>query len=166
MPPAAFFFEVGFSEVKSPTDDPTPGGFGGGKAFDASFQEVSGLEVELEVEEIAEGGINNYKHRLPTRTNFRNLVLKRGLVIDTSKTMLYEWLNKTLFSETNLMNPIELRDVSISLFNEKKEPVMAWNVFAAYPIKWSLSNLNSQENALAIDTLELAYRHFKFDGYT
>ena len=56
---------------------------------DARFQEVTGLNMELGVETLDEGGINSYSHRLPGRGKFENLVLKRGLLLDTE---LKHWI--------------------------------------------------------------------------
>ena len=48
----------------------------------ATFQEVSGLSIEIEVEEFAEGGENTFLHQVPVRSKFPNLVLKRGMSQD------------------------------------------------------------------------------------
>ena len=39
------------------------------------FKEVSGLQVETEVENIEEGGVNDYVHKLPKRTNYENTAI-------------------------------------------------------------------------------------------
>jgi phage tail-like protein len=50
---------------------------------EALFTECSGLQIELEVQEWQEGGLNNVVHRLPGRVKTApNLVLKRGLATD------------------------------------------------------------------------------------
>src|SRR5262245_15540380 len=69
-PPVAFHFRVEFN---------APGIVGA----DARFQEVSGLNTELEVVTIEEGGENRFAHRLPGRAKYSNLVLKRGLVAES-----------------------------------------------------------------------------------
>src|SRR4029079_8650692 len=45
----------------------------------AIFTEVSGLQIETEVQEYAEGGNNGFVHRLPGRTRVGNITLKRGI---------------------------------------------------------------------------------------
>ena len=47
--------------------------------IDVRFQEVSGLTVNVQTEEIREGGENCFTHKLPIRTNYNDIVLKRGL---------------------------------------------------------------------------------------
>ena len=65
----------------------------------ASFQEVSGLSMEVEVLERNEGGENNYTHKLPGRVSYPNLTLKRGITQDnyfvTWFQESYEWIRKS-----------------------------------------------------------------------
>ena len=37
---------------------------------------------------------------------------------------------------------------------------MKWNFYKSYPIKYSISDLKSQESEILIDTIELAYTYF------
>jgi phage tail-like protein len=57
-----------------------------------AFSEVSGLQVEVEVEEVQEGGQNHFVHKLPGRMSWPPLVLKRGIA-DTDS--LFEWFAET-----------------------------------------------------------------------
>ena len=43
---------------------------------DMRFQEVTGLNAELGVEELAEGGENRFSHRLPNRAKFETWSLR------------------------------------------------------------------------------------------
>lgn len=135
-PPAGFHFKVEFNEFKS----------------EVMFQSVSGLNVELETEELAEGGENRFKHRLPVRTKFSNLVLNRGLLTDSKIT---DWVTDAV-----LHFDIQLTDLTIKLLDENHEPLVTWNVVNAYPVKWALSDLNAEESKLMIETLELSYNYF------
>jgi phage tail-like protein len=51
-------------------------------------------------------------------------------------------------------------DVVVILLNEKGEQVRTWKISQAIPKKWIVSDLNSTENAIVIETLELTYRYF------
>lgn len=138
-PPVAFRFQVDFV-------------LDGTSVLDTRFQEVSGLSAELPVETVKEGGENRFAHRLPGPAKFPNLVLKRGLVTDSR---LISWFHEAVKSLE-----IEPADVNVFLLDEKSEPLMTWNFIRAWPTKWSVSNLNAQNNAIMIDTLELAYQYF------
>ncbi|MBK6622472.1 MAG: phage tail protein [Saprospirales bacterium] len=147
IPPVAFFFSVSVD---------------GGEGNDSSFKEASGMEIEIDIEEINEGGNNNFKHRLPGRSKYRNLVLKRGLV--KNNTSLHDWITKILLSEANLDEPVEKKKILVNLKYPDGDVVMSWSFENAFPVKWSISNFNSQENSLVIETLEFAYQKFQVEN--
>lgn len=119
---------------------------------DACFQAVSGLSVEYDMEEYREGGENRFTHKLPVRTKYADLVLKRGMLIDSE---VIEWFLKA-FREREF----EPADVSVILMNEKGEPLRTWKVAQAVPKKWLVSDLNAGENSIVIETMELSYSYF------
>ena len=139
IPPIGFHFKVEFQGIST-------------KKNDHQFQSVSGLSVDLETEEIAEGGENRFKHKIPVRTKYPNLILKRGMLLDSG---VIEWCRKAL--ENFEIVPI---DLTVKLLNEKHEPLASWGVVHAYPVKWNVSDFNAEENKLAIETLELSYNYF------
>ena len=126
---------------------------GVGDDEDTRFQEVTGLGTEITTEELREGGLNSHTHRLPTGGKFGNLVLKRGFVTSTE---LVQWVRDAVEDFV-----FERRDVTVSLLNAKHDPLAAWNFADAYPVKWSISDFKAQDNALAIETLELSYATFR-----
>lgn len=128
--------------------------FGGGtQTQDNRFQEVTGLSAEVSTEELREGGVNDYVHRLPIGAKYGNLVLKRGFISDTE---IAKWCRKGVEDFS-----FEPKDVTVTLLGANHQPVAAWMFLRAYPAKWSLSDLKAQENALAIESLELVYRRFR-----
>lgn len=141
-PPVAFHFRLSFEDTAG--------------TVDASFKEVSGITMEMGTEEITEGGNNLFKHRVPTSVKFPNLVLKRGMV--TIGSPLIEWCDDTLIG--GLSEVIKTKTVVVHLLNAKSNPLAAWNFVNAWPVKWSISDLNSMNNELVIETLELSYSFF------
>lgn len=127
-----------------------------GLEIDVAFQEVSGLSKEFNVEEVACGGENRFKYRLPTATTYQNLVLKRGVTLDNSPLLL--WCSGIL--DTGLAIPIVTCDIIVNLLNEEGKSCKSWFFVNAYPVKWSASELNSEKNAVFIETIELAYLYF------
>ena len=123
---------------------------------DASFKEVSGLSVELAVEELGEGGENRFKHRLPTGAKYTNLVLKRGLLVSSSP--FYQWCNATI--QGNLAQPIVPSGIIVVLLDENANPLKTWSVVNAWPVKWSVSDFNAMEGQVVIETIELTYQYF------
>lgn len=123
---------------------------------DAAFKEVSGISKELGVEEVAGGGENRFKYRLPTTSSSKNLVLKRAIVPTGSK--LITWCSDTL--DGGLANAIKTQDVSVDLLDKEGKVLMKWTFYNAYPISYAVSDLKSQESEILIETIELAYSYF------
>ncbi|WP_437285451.1 phage tail protein [Sorangium sp. So ce406] len=73
----------------------TASGRGGDEALArcAAFSEVQGLEANIEVRELREGGYNLGVRRLVAKTSHPNLVLKRGVTLDRS---FWAWVERCL----------------------------------------------------------------------
>ncbi|GAB3408098.1 phage tail protein [Massilia agilis] len=132
---------------------------GKSSANDAAFQEASGLGKEIKTEDVGSGGENRFRYRLPAGTTYQNLVLKRGVVLADSP--LIEWCQMTL--DGGLGKPVETHDVLVSLLNEKGQTCISWTFAKAYPVKWQMSDLKSQESSILVETIEFAYRYFEVD---
>ncbi|TDQ22702.1 MULTISPECIES: phage tail protein [Tenacibaculum] len=139
-PPVGFSFKVEFEDISTSNGD-------------NSFQSVSGLSVDLETEEIAEGGENRFKHKIPVRSKYPNLVLKRGMLVDSE---VIKWCKKAL--ENFEIQPV---NINVMLLGEDQQTIQTWNVVHAYPIKWNVGDFNAEESKLVIETLELTYNYFK-----
>jgi phage tail-like protein len=143
-PPVSFYFEVKvLGTPRSPWVD---------TEIDASFQEVSGLDRELELQPLAEGGENRFTHQLPKRGKHPNLVLKRGLV--SQKSSLADWAEKTVGSDFSV--PVQPRTLVVSLLGAERALVV-WTFTNAFPVKWTTSSFNATEGKIAVETLEMAY---------
>jgi conserved hypothetical phage tail region protein len=119
---------------------------------DTRFQEVSGLEAEMEMESFNEGGENRFTYQLPKRTRYADITLKRGLFIQSP---LIVWCREAL--ENFQFAPANL---TISLLNEQHEPIMSWYVVNAIPKKWTVSSFNAEQNAIVVESITLSYRYF------
>lgn len=138
-PPVGFHFLVEFEGL-------------GSKEQDHQFQSVSGLSVDIETEEIAEGGENRFKHKLPVKTKYPNLTLKRGILIDS---VVIDWCRNAI--ENFSFKPVNL---TVKLLNEEHQPLVSWNVVHAYPVKWAVEDFNAEESKLVIENVELTYNYF------
>lgn len=124
-----------------------------GATEDAAFSEVSGLEAEIEVETVVEGGENRFVHKLPKPVKHPNLVLKRGVA--SKRSGLTGWVTGVL--ERDFAQPIKPKSVVVSLCDEEGDPVCSWSVANAWPVKWSIAGFDARKNEIAIESLELAY---------
>ena len=135
----------------------------GGISGDAAFKEASGLQMEMTTEEVACGGENRFKYRLPGVMKFNNLVLKRGLIANDSQ--LSNWFTELFKSGLN--NLIKPKDIELSLLGIDKEnenkriKLSKWSFVNAYPVKWQASDFDSMKNELVIETIEFAYNYFE-----
>lgn len=139
-PSPSFHFKVVFEGLDSEAE------------IDTRFQEVTGLNVELGTEELVEGGENRFVYKLPVRTKFPNLVLKRGMPT-TQSSPLIDWVRDAIYH-------FEFKQctIQVTLLNEKHEPAAAWKFSGVYPVKWNISDLKAMDNTLVIETLELAFQ--------
>jgi phage tail-like protein len=120
------------------------------------FTEVSGLTTETDVIEYREGANPEYhKTKMPGMQKFGNITLKRGTF--NSDNEYFAWWN------TVRLNQIERRDMTISLLNENHEPVMVWKVKNAWPSKVQSTDLKSDGNEVAIETLEIVHEGLRID---
>lgn len=138
-PPVGFHFLVTFQLFPQ-----TPNDF--------RFQEVSGLDVEMEMETFVEGGQNRFTWQLPKRARYSDLVLKRGMFIGSGIVL---WCQNAF--ENFVFEPT---NITIALLNELHVPVQAWYVVHAIPKKWSISNFNAQENSVVVESITLSYQFF------
>lgn len=126
---------------------------------DAYFQEVSGISAELQFDSINAGGNNNYQLKLPTRSKYSNLVLKRG-TLKGSSTLL-NWCMKTITNEANIDGfSSKFKDITVHLVNDDDDEVFSWEFKDCYPVKWEISNFNAQKSEVAMETIELSYKYF------
>jgi len=139
-PPPGFHFRVVFEMRGLP-------------AQDVRFQEVSGLNTEMQYETVREGGENRFAHQLPTRAQASELVLKRALLPDSG---VYRWAQDAF--ENFRFQPVSL---VVTLLNEQHQPLLAWHVAHVLPRKWDVGAFNAEQSSIALETLTLSYRHVR-----
>jgi phage tail-like protein len=115
------------------------------------FTEASGLTAEIETMSYNEGGRNEFVHKLPTRMKHPNLVLKRGM---TKVKDLQAWFDDSY-------NGPSRTTVTITMLNEKADPIHVWTFANAYPVKWTGPQFNAQQNTLATEAIEIVHEGIK-----
>lgn len=118
----------------------------------AGFSECSGLESTMTLEEYPEGGVNDRVHRFPSRFQFANIVLRRGVSLDP---LLRAW------HDDLLMGKVVRYDGLVTLCNEAGEGVLSWKFEGGLPIKYTGPALNATTSASSIETLEIAYERLQ-----
>lgn len=120
----------------------------------ARFQEVGGLDATTDVIEYREGGDNLGTRKLPGQTKHSNLSLKRGYTADTQ---LWTWYEDVMTGRTEKIR----RNISVIQLDMAGQEVLRWNLFQAFPIKYTAPAFNAKGNDLAIETLEIAYERIE-----
>lgn len=121
-----------------------------GSVASASFSEVSGLETETQAIEYRHGDSAQFSTiKMPGITKTGHVTLKRGLFAKDND--FFKWYDAIK------MNTIKRETVTIQLLDENGSPAMTWTLSNAWPTKISGTDLKSDGNEVAIETLELAH---------
>jgi phage tail-like protein len=139
-PPVGFHFKVEFEGVSSQDD--------------IRFQNVSGINASVpNSKAYEEGGENRFKHRLPERASFDNLVLKRGMLIGSE---LISWFRDAL--ESFKFKP---KLITVTLMNASHMPLEQWVFYKAWPTKWNIDGFDAEKGAIVLETVEFSYQYME-----
>lgn len=117
---------------------------------DATFQEVSGLDAETQIIEYRHGNSPDFSTiKMPGIKKYGNVTLKKGIFKGDNK--FWTWFNSIK------MNTIERQTVTIKLLDQEGNPTMVWTLKNAWPTKVTGTDLKSDGNEVAVETLELAH---------
>jgi len=124
-----------------------------------TFMEVSGLEVSIETEDVAEGGQNAFTHKLPGRMTWPNITLKRGV---TSQDNLLDWLNASSGEKfAGNGNKLTRSSGAITLLDRAGTRLRSWDLEDAYPVKWSGPSFAADSENTADESLEITHHGFR-----
>ena len=86
---------------------------------------------------------------------FSNITMKKGVF--ESDDRLLELFNK-IYEEKSYYGDSESRfDILVELLDELGETVMTWNIIKAFPVKLQGTDLKSDGNEVAIESIEFAH---------
>lgn len=115
-----------------------------------SFQEVSGLDIQSEEIKYRSGDSKQFSViKMPGMKKFGNVTMKKGVFKGDNK--FWDWLNQIK------LNTIKRVPVTISLLDESSAPTMVWTLANAWPTKISSTDLKSEGNEVAIETIEIVH---------
>ena len=127
------------------------------------FTEVSGLDVETEPITFRSGNSKKFsKTQQPGLQKYSNITLKRGTF--KSNDDFYKWWKETVkFEEGNSTGSVYRRAITISLLDETGADVVIWKVQNAWPIKVQSTDLKSDGNDIAIESMELVHEGLEIE---
>ncbi|MFL9482809.1 phage tail protein [Chitinophagaceae bacterium LWZ2-11] len=114
------------------------------------FQEVTGLSSETQVIEYRGGNSKVYSTvKMPGIQKFGNITLKKGIFKG----------DKNLWDKYNAikMNTVKRSGITISLLDESNAVAMSWKLLNAFPCKITVTDMKSDGNEVAVETMELAH---------
>ncbi len=123
-----------------------------------AFQEVSGLDIEMDVQDYIEGGRNNGIVRRVGRAKYVPLVLKRGMFYapkDDARvnTELWHWLQRIV----NGVRPVRRYDGVIHVMGADGAVRASWVFDRGLPQKIKGPELNARTGEIAIEELTIAH---------
>mgnify|MGYP000862345326 FL=1 len=124
--------------------------FLGSQKSAVSFQEVSGLDTETQIIEYRHGDSKAFSTiKMPGIAKYGDVTLKKGVF--TKDNNFFKWYSAIK------MNTIKRETVTIQLLDENGSPTMTWTLVNAWPIKVTGTDLKSDGNEVAVETMILAY---------
>lgn len=115
-----------------------------------SFQEVSGLDTETQIIEYRHGDNPVFSTiKMPGIAKFGNVTMKKGVFVNDNK--FWDWYNQIK------MNTIARIAITISLLDESGKPTMVWTLKNAWPTKITGTDMKSDGNEVAVETIEIAH---------
>lgn len=115
-----------------------------------AFQEVSGLDVQSEEIKYRHGNSKQFSViKMPGMKKFGNVTMKKGVFKGDNK--FWDWLKQIE------LNTIKRVPVVISLMDQAGAAVMVWTLTNAWPTKISSTDLKSEGNEVAIETIEIVH---------
>lgn len=115
-----------------------------------TFQEVSGIDIESQPIEYRHGDSKDFSViKMPGLKKFGNVTMKKGVFKADNK--FWDWFNQIK------MNTIKRVPVTIRLLDEAGSPTMVWTLQNAWPTKITGTDLKSEGNEVAVETIEVAH---------
>ncbi|MGG9963614.1 phage tail protein [Ferruginibacter sp. SUN106] len=114
------------------------------------FQEVTGLNAETQAIEYRSGSSKVFSTvKMPGLKKYGNVTLKKGIFKDDK-------VLKKMY-DLVVMNTFERQAITISVLDEKGGTAMSWALTNAFPCKMTVTDMKSDGNEAAVETMELAH---------
>lgn len=124
---------------------------------DSFFRSCSGLKSEAEVQELAEGGLNDTTHKLIGRTKYPNIVLKQGF----SGPEL--WKAREKFLEAGSGGGITRISGIITQLGPN-DTTRKWKFEKGWICKWEGPDFDASKNEISVETIEIAHEGLTYLG--
>lgn len=114
------------------------------------FQEVSGLDIQSEEIKYRHGDSPEFSViKMPGMKKVGNITMKKGIFKGDNK--FWDWFKQIK------MNTIKRLPVTIGLPDETGKTTMVWTLTNAWPTKITGTDLKSEGNEVAIESIEIVH---------
>jgi phage tail-like protein len=130
---------------------------------DGGFQECSGLEIDMDVQEYLEGGRNDGVVRRIGRAKYQPIILKRGMFYPDNGEVngqLWEWLQSLVSGR----RPAPRYDGLIQVMSVRDEVAATWVFDRGLPMKIRGPELNGKTGEVAMEELHIAHEGLRLKG--
>ena len=118
---------------------------------DVTFQEVTGLQTETKMIEYRHGNSPIFSTiKMPGLSSVGNVTMKKGIFAKDTK--FFAW-----YFEIKKRESFKRRVVVINLLDEGGQPKMTWTLNNAWPTKVTGTDLKSDGNDVAVESIEIAF---------
>ena len=123
-----------------------------------SFSEVSGLTLEADAIDYRGGAdVGLSVQKIPGLRKYGPVKFARGIAPAEAGNGLFEWY------KTHVAGSVVRRDVTVSLLNEERSPVMVWKIRSAWPSKLEGPGLKGSGNEIAIESMEFVHEGIEIE---
>lgn len=114
------------------------------------FQEVSGLETEVQVIEYRAGNSGVFAPiKMPGLAKVGNITMKKGIFV--TDALLWTWFKSIT------MNTVARSTIGVNLLDQTGAAQYRWQLHNAFPVKLSGADMKSDGNEVAVESIEIAY---------
>ena len=124
---------------------------------DGGFQECSGLDLTMDIQEINEGGRNDGVIQRVGRAKYSPIILKRGMFYGDNGSVnsdLWSWIQNIVMG----VRPVARYDGVIEVKGYEDEVVATWVFEHGLPSKIAGPQLNAKSGDIAIEELTIAHQ--------
>ena len=130
---------------------------------EGGFQECSGLEVEMDVQDYQEGGRNDGVIRRVGHAKYSPIVLKRGMFHGKENDLareLWDWLQAVVSGR----RPVARYDGAVEVKNRSGDTAATWIFDRGLPAKIRGPELNAKSGDIAIEEIHIAHEGLRLGG--
>jgi phage tail-like protein len=129
---------------------------------DGAFAECTGLDLEMEIKDHAEGGRNDGIVRLVGRARYQPIVLRRGMFLPEGGELnadLWDWLQGIVSGR----RPVVRYDGLIEVL-DLDQVVARWAFLRGLPSKLVGPSLNARTGEVAIEEISISHEGLRLVG--